>query len=167
MKIKQNYLKVGLVLTALALLPLAYPAMAEDQAPFKGVEVGAYTAGPFDFPFATVLNTGEGEATHLGHYSVTGSIVINLLSGAVTGTFTLTAANGDMLFLTLTGNAPPPSVKETVDNITVTGGTGRFEGATGSWVTDSHFAFLFGETLSDPYVAILDGTISTPGSNQK
>ena len=167
MKIKQNYLKVGLVLTALTLLPLTYPAMAGDEVPYKGKEVGAITTVSFHFPFDVKSQTAEGEATHLGHYSVTGSIVINLLSGAVTGTFTLTAANGDMLFLTLTGNAPPPSVKETVDNITVTGGTGRFEAATGSWVLDSHFAFLFGETLSDPYVAILDGTISTPGSNQK
>ncbi len=33
MKMRQNYLKVGLVLTALTLLPLAYPAMAGDQIP--------------------------------------------------------------------------------------------------------------------------------------
>ncbi len=36
MKIKQNYFKVGLVLTALALLPLPYPAMAGDEVPYKG-----------------------------------------------------------------------------------------------------------------------------------
>jgi hypothetical protein len=167
MKIKQNYLKVGLVLTALTLLPPAFPAMAEEQVPFKGVEVGADTAGPFDFPFATILNTAEGHATHLGHYTVTGILVINVLSGSVTGTFTLTAANGDILFLTLTGDAPPPSVKETVANVTVTGGTGRFEGATGSWVQDSHFAFLFVDVSTDPYVAVLEGTISTPGANKK
>src|SRR5437867_844372 len=139
MKINQNYLKVGLVLTALALLPLALPAMAEDHVPFKGVEMGAASFGSFDFPSLTITSTGEGEATHLGHYTVTGSIMINVLSGAVTGTFTLTAANGDMLFLTTSGEAPPPSEHPvTVDNVTITGGTGRFEGATGSWVQVGH-----------------------------
>ena len=63
MKIKQNYLKVGLVLAALTLPALAYPAMAKDQVPFKGAEVGETTAGGFDFPFATILDSSEGEAT--------------------------------------------------------------------------------------------------------
>src|ERR1043165_4840945 len=169
MKIKQNYMKAGLVLTALALLPLVSSAMAEEQVPFTGVEVGGLTFVSFDFPFATILCTAEGEATHLGHYTVTGNYVVNVLSATETGAFTITAANGDMLFTTTTGHAlQPPSLKETVDNVTVTGGTGRFEGATGSWVLDSHFAFVFGgPELTDSYVAALDGAISTPGANKK
>ena len=173
MKIKQNYLKVGVVLTALALLPLAHPAMAEEQVPFTGVEVGAASAGGFDFPFAIILDTSEGEATHLGHFTKIGIIRIDVTSatgiGAVTGTFTLTAANGDVLFLTGTGDAPPPSAHPvTVLNVTVTGGTGRFEGAAGKWVEVTHFAYAFtpgGGT--DPYVAAIEGTISTPGANKK
>ena len=47
MKIKQSYLKVGLVLTALTLLPLAHPAIAGDEVPYKGKEVGAITKGSF------------------------------------------------------------------------------------------------------------------------
>jgi hypothetical protein len=168
MRIKQDYLNVGLVLTALALLPLAHPAMAEEEVPFKGVEVGTLSAASFDFPFATILNVAEGEATQFGHYTVTGIVVVNVLSSTATGTFTMTAANGDMLFITMTGVAlQPPSLKETLDNVTVTGGTGRFEGATGSWVNDSHFAFLFGDVSTDPYIAVLEGTISTPGANKK
>ena len=168
MKTKQNYLKLGVVLTALTLLPLAYPAMAKDQVPFKGVEVGALSAGPFEFPFATIFCTAEGDATYLGHYTVTGTLVVNVLTATATGTFTMTAANGDKLFTTMTGVAlQPPSLKETVDTHTVTGGTGLFEGATGSWVLDSHFAFLFGDVFSDPYVGVLEGTISTPGANKK
>ena len=168
MKIKQNYLKVGLVLTALTLLPLAYRAMAKDQVPFKGVEVGALSFVSFDFPFSTILCTAEGDATYLGHYAVTGILVVNVLTATATGTFTMTAANGDKLFTTMTGVAlQPPSLKETVDNHTVTGGTGIFEGATGSWVLDSHFAFLFGDVSSDPYVGVLEGIISTPGANKK
>ena len=168
MKLKQNYVKVGLLLTALALLPLVYPAMAKDDVPFKGVEVGALSFVSFDFPFATISGTGEGEATHLGHYTVTCILVVDVTSATETGTWTLTAADGDMLFMTTTGIAlQPPSLKETVDTFTVTGGTGRFEGATGSWVMDSHFAFVFGGTGSDPYEAVLEGIISTPGANKK
>ena len=168
MKIKQNYLKVGLVLTALTLLPLVYPAMAKDQVPFKGVEVGSLSFVSLDFPIATIRCDAEGDATYLGHYTVTGTLFVNVLSGTATGTFTMTAANGDMLFTTMTGySVEPPSLKETVDHHTVTGGTGIFEGATGSWVLDSHFAFLFGDVSSDPYVGVLEGTISTPGANKK
>jgi hypothetical protein len=162
MKIKQNYLKVGFLLTALTLLPIAQPAMAKDQVPFKGVEVGDITGVAFDFPFATLLQTAEGEASHLGQYTVTGIVVVDVTTGTATGTYTITAANGDMLFTTTIGHALQPlSLKETVDNVTVTGGTGRFENATGSWVKESHFAFVFGgPEITDPYVATLEGTIS-------
>jgi hypothetical protein len=40
MTIKQNSLKVGRVLTGLTLLPLTDPALAKDQVPFEGVELG-------------------------------------------------------------------------------------------------------------------------------
>ena len=96
---KQHYLNVGLVLTALALLPLAHPAMAEEQVPFEGVEVGIITDVSFHFPFAVKSQTAEGEAAHLGHYALTGDFVVDVRFGTATGVFTLTAANGDMLFL--------------------------------------------------------------------
>jgi hypothetical protein len=147
--------------------------MAEDQVPFKGVEAGGLTGGAFNFPIATILCVAEGEATHLGHFTKVGIIRIDVTSatgiGAVTEIFTLTAANGDVLFLTGTGDAPPPSAHPvTLLNVTVTGGTGRFEGATGEWVEVSRFANAFtpgGGT--DPYVAAIEGTISTPGANKK
>jgi hypothetical protein len=168
MKMKQNYLKVGLALTALTLLPLGHRAMAGDQVPFKGVEVGAATFVSFDFPFVMIRGAAEGVATQLGHYTITGISMVNVLSATAIGTLTITAANGDMLFVTSEGHAlQPASLQETVDNFTITGGTGRFEGATGSWVSHSHFELPFGGTGSNPYVATLVGTISTPGANKK
>src|SRR6266700_4749814 len=133
MKIKQNYLNVGLVLTALAVLPLAYPAMAGDQVPFKGVEVGSNTTVSFAYPFATILSTAEGDATYLGHYTVTGNFVVAVTAGTATGIYTTTAANGDMLFLDMEGHVIPTDRTKTVATFTVTGGTGLFEGATGSF----------------------------------
>jgi len=83
MERKQNHLKVGLVLAALALLPLAHPAMAEEQVPFDGIEVGAITTVSFHFPFDVKSQTAEGEATHVGHYTMTGEFVVDVRRGPV------------------------------------------------------------------------------------
>ncbi len=168
MKIKQNYLKVGLVLTALTLLPLAYPAMAGEELPYKGKEVGAVTKGAFQFPFSYNSTVAEGEATLIGHYALTGNFVVDVRFGTATGVFTLTAANGDMLFLDMEGHAVPTNLTRTVADFTVTGGTGLFEGATGSFTADNQFGFAVNLPVSpNPYVAEIEGTISTPGANKK
>jgi hypothetical protein len=168
MKIKQNYLKVGLVLTALTLLALAYSAMAGDQVPYKGEEAGVVTKGAFQFPFSHQSTAAEGEATHIGHYTLTGDFVVDVRFGIAAGVFTLTAANGDMLFLDMKGHADPTDLTKTVANFTVTGGTGRFEGATGSITADNQFDFAVNLPISHlPYVAEIEGTISTPGANKK
>ncbi len=103
MKSKQNYLKTGLLLTALALLAFVSPAMAKDQVPFKGIEVGAFSDVSFQFPFGVDRATAEGEATHIGHYTLIGDFVANVLFGTAAGTFTMTADNGAMLFLYVEG----------------------------------------------------------------
>jgi len=168
MKIKQNYLKVGLVLTALTLLPLAHPAIAGDEVPYKGKEVGAVTRGAFQFPFSYNSTVAEGEATYIGHYTLTGNFVVDVRFGTATGVFTLIAANGDMLFLDMEGHTVPTDLTKTVANFTVTGGTGRFEGATGSFTADNQFGFAVNLPVSpNPYVAEIEGTISTPGANEQ
>ena len=168
MKIKQNYFKVGLVLTALTLLVLARPAMAGDQIPYQAEEVGAITKGSFQFPFSHQSTVAEGEATYIGHYTLTGNFVVDVRFGTATGVFTLIAANGDMLFLDMAGHAVPTDLTRTVANFTVTGGTGRFEGATGSFTADNQFDLAVNLPVSpNPYVAEIEGTISTPGANKK
>jgi hypothetical protein len=168
MKTNHSYLKAGLVLTALALLALAYPAMAGDQVPYKGEEVGAVTKGAFQFPFAQESTVAEGEATHIGHYTLTGDFVVDVRFGTATGVFTLTAANGDMLFLDMEGHAVPTDLTKTVVKFTVAGGTGRFEGATGSFTADNQFDLAVNLPVSpNPYVAEIEGTISTPGANKE
>ena len=168
MKPKQNHLKVGLLLAALTLLPFAYPAMADDQVPYKGEEVGVVSKGAFQFPFAHQSTAAEGEATHIGHYTLTGDFAVDVRFGTATGVFTLTAANGDMLFLDMEGHAVPTDLTKTVANFTVTGGTGRFEGATGSFTGNNQFGFAVNLPVSPNwYVAEIEGTISTPGANKK
>lgn len=167
MKMKRNFLRAGLILTALTLLPLAHPAMAGHQVPYKGKEMGVVTKGAFQFPFSHASTAAEGEATYIGHYTLTGEFTVDVRFGTATGVFTLTAANGDVLFLDMEGHAVPTDLTKTVASFTVTGGTGRFEGATGSFTADNQFDFAVNLPFPNPYVAEIEGTISTPGTNKK
>ena len=77
---------------------------------------------------------------HMGHTigSIEDRATLTATGPLITSTGTYTAANGDQLFTTFTGTGTLP-----VDGIvsysgteTVTGGTGRFAGATGSYVRE-------------------------------
>ena len=107
--------------------------------------------------------TGTGYATQLGKSSAHYRECLLPATGAVTGgTFTLTAANGDMLFGTYSGQAFPtgdPNVLTYEDPGVVTGGTGRFADASGS-VTQSGVANL----ATGEYEGTLTGSVSSPGS---
>lgn len=78
--------------------------------------------------------TGSGTATHLGQWTVSGNVKYTPDSDGVlhsSGDATLTAANGDKLQIQIDGILDPVAA---VDQGTFyfVGGTGRFEGATGS-----------------------------------
>jgi hypothetical protein len=76
---------------------------------------------------------GEGTASHLGRFTVVADLTLNLATASGTGTGTYTAANGDVLTTTATGRAVLAGGIATVtEAVTITGGTGRFAGATGS-----------------------------------
>jgi len=168
MRTNQNFVKNGLALTALTLLAFAHPAMAGDQVPFKGEEAGAVTKGAFQYPFAHESTVAVGEATHVGRFTLSGDFVVDVRFGTATGAFTLTAGNGDQLFLDMTGHSVPTDLTQTIANFTVSGGTGRFEGATGSFTSLQQFAFAVNLPItSNPFVAEIEGTISTPGANKK
>ena len=92
-----------------------------------------------------VGSEGTGTASHLGKASYNGSGEItseNAVTGVITDTLTetLTAANGDKLTILCRQVATPtsPGVYSGTDQWTVTGGTGRFSGATGSGGGDTH-----------------------------
>jgi hypothetical protein len=164
---KRDKMTTGLFLAALTLLTLAPPALADDLVSFKGKEVSvSSTPVSFVFPLSTSHVVAEGRLTHFGHYTLSGVTVVNVLLASATGTSTMTFEDGDMLFLTLTGHALQPfSLKETVANFTVTGGTGRFAGVTGGWTTDSHFAFPVNAGAPvNPYTALISGQFSFPES---
>jgi hypothetical protein len=95
---------------------------------------------PFPPASATVEISASGNATHLGRFTVQIPHVVDFATATGVGTFTFTAANGDLLTATFTGQAdtsqPIFSIEE---HATITGGTGRFAGATGSFVVQRLF----------------------------
>jgi hypothetical protein len=78
---------------------------------------------------------GTGEATHLGRFTLTSDFTVDTTTGIGSGTAIWTAASGDQIFTTSAGQAviafPVATITETH---TITGGTGRFAGASGSIV---------------------------------
>ena len=158
---KQRLYWFSVVVAVLAALTLGAPAMAAGkQVPFKGRSSGIVTATGFD-PVAGIAYShveGEGQATHLGRFTVTGDVGVKVATGIPQGTWTLTAANGDMLFLDMGGYGIDPT--HGFGAFTVVGGTGRFQGATGSYEQVVTFAVPPGTADSIPYTDVLKGTIS-------
>jgi hypothetical protein len=153
---------VGLLV--LAALALPTQAAADDQLPLKGSERGTFQLlGPCETSGVVVDVTGTGTSTQLGNYRSHYRECLLPATGAVTGgTFTLTAPNGDMVFGTYSGQALPagaPNVVSYDDPGMITGGTGRFAGASGS-VTQSGLADL----ATGEYKGTIIGTTARPRS---
>jgi len=86
-----------------------------------------------------VALTGNGVATHFGAFSVSIHSVVNLATGAGEGTFVLNAANGDQIAGSVVGQATPTDNADFVtieETGTITGGTGRFAGASGEFTIE-------------------------------
>ena len=67
-------------------------------------------------------------ATHLGHYALAVEETVNFLNASAVGPLVLTAANGDTVTGTFTGHAQPGPLVAITEEMTITGGTGRFAG---------------------------------------
>lgn len=103
--------------------------------PFKGSCELTFSAPSFPLPpIIHQVDTGTCQFTHLGRTDFYGELDINFATGTQSGWRTLTAANGDELYLTVTGrNAGAVGGVVTIDaQMVIVGGTGRFAGATGS-----------------------------------
>jgi hypothetical protein len=166
---KHAVLKPGLVVATLTLLALAQPASAESQFSIKGNEAGAVSLHSFQFPFHYESISAQGNASHIGRYTLTGDFAVDVRVGISTGVFTLTTPDGDMLFLSLVGHAVADSnFTKTVSAYTITGGSGQFEGAAGNITTSNTFASAVNQDVSpNPYTAVLTGTLILPAEDDQ
>ena len=128
---------------------------AKEQLPFKGSLKAAET-DTFSFPFVTVSLTGTGQATHLGRFTATFDLHVDVRTSTSVGAFTLIAANGDRVFGTLTGHSSDVGgIASIVETAITTGGTGRFAAATGNFTIERVLDLPTGISSGS-----FDGTIS-------
>jgi hypothetical protein len=132
---------------------------ASAETTFKGRLEGTVTVTPIDPPIASVLIEATGNATKLGRFTVEVPHVVDQAARVGSGSYIFTAANGDTLTASFTGVATlvAPGVLSTTETAAITGGTGRFAGATGSFTAHRTFFIAAGETVGS-----FEGTISSP-----
>jgi hypothetical protein len=154
--------RIRLSMTAVILTSaLAVHAAAQTQIPFKGTIQGQDIDKGFTSPgMFLVESTGSGNGILLGQFTFTLETTLNVATSTDTGTAHFTAANGDTLDATYT-SVIPAQVTPTPDGFvfsiqeifTITGGTGRFAGAQGTFLM---------ERTADPQKFITFGSFHGP-----
>jgi hypothetical protein len=158
---KRHSSAASIALAVMAVLGLAGPGAAGEQVPFKGSLEGVVTVTPLKPPNVSVLVKAMGNATHLGQFALAIPHTVNRASMTATGTYQFVAANGDTLTASFSGKATLTATRgvlSIVEAATITGGTGRFAGATGSFTCVRLFNTVTGTTAGS-----FNGTISAPG----
>ncbi len=133
-----------LLLTVLASIVYAAPI----PVPFKGALQGAetYQVAP---PTLYVNGNAAGDATELGQFTATYAVVVDLTTGEGPASIHLVAANGDSIFAEGPGQGTAtttPNVHQIVERYTITGGTGRFAGASGDFTVERLVNLITGAT---------------------
>jgi len=133
----RNLLLVALALVVAGSVSVA-PAAADDAVvPFHATYATQPTpVGPPANGVITLAIPGEGKATHLGESAWYANSWVDMkpYPWIQTGEMEFTAANGDQLFGTFAGEGVPTGATSVrfEGKFTITGGTGRFEGVTGT-----------------------------------
>ena len=129
-------------LPPLCLIAIALFSSADVNArpvPFKGSWTGVtVSADETNLPVVSIVSEGDGQLTHLGSYTMVSPHTTNVVNGFTAGYQIFTAANGDTLTAYCEGTPLPDF---STGNLVVSGsldceiesGTGRFQGATGSY----------------------------------
>ena len=153
-----------LALAVVAVVGVVGPVAAGDSVPFKGSLGGALgdrTPGPAPGTFHDRWEM-TGTATHLGRFELVEDAEVDFRTAPPTGegTATFVAANGDTLVAEFYGYSEPvaPGVVRIIEYATITGGTGRFAKAGGSYTCERLFDLATGETVGS-----FEGTISVRG----
>jgi hypothetical protein len=151
-------------------LALAGLAAADALVPFNGSFQGQERdqpvppAGP---PQQLLVDgTVTGVALHLGQFTMHYNVVVSNPTSPVatsTGSAQITAANGDMIFTTIIGQGVPapgaPGFAQITEHHTITGGTGRFVSAQGSFTVERLVELATGLTSGS-----FHGAITSPGT---
>ena len=143
-----RYVVLGLCVFAAACAELPSAPTSPSTSSIDGAAV-TQARGGSELPFQGTLQAtetadgalrhlvGTGEATHLGRFTLTSEFTVTSPPPRASGTATWTAANGDEIFTTLIGQGVVTfPVLAVVETHTITGGTGRFAGTSGSIIVE-------------------------------
>ena len=153
---KKNFASMTIALLLLIVLTnttFAAPAAGERRLPLKG-SLQAVETNALNFPVLSVDAFGSGNATQLGQFMIEYHVEVNVLTLWGSGPTTLIAADGSSLFADVSGQATPSGIPNVVTILatgTITGGTGRFAGASGNFTM---------ERVLDQTTGVTSGTIS-------
>ena len=149
----------------LVILALASGAVAapDKLAPFNGSLQGNESPGGVDNGLLIFNGTGGGIANQVGRFTGTWTARVNPANCTGSVSFRFIAANGDAIDSTAAGTCEPagtPGVFHITEVATITGGSGRFANAQGSFVVDRLTDLGTGFTSGS-----FHGSMSTPGAN--
>jgi hypothetical protein len=131
---------ICLPMTAMLLTAaLADPVTPNHALPFRGSIHGVVRVLGVQFPTLFAIGLDTGNATHLGRFAAAWEEEIDIPTNTGIGSGQMVAANGDSIFYDFTGQGTPTGMPNQVSVVllaTITGGTGRFVGASGSFVAE-------------------------------
>jgi hypothetical protein len=155
--------RAALLLAAVALVCGPVALRADHLVPFKA-SFTTVVESALAYPILHVSWLGQGHATHLGAATaISTDQMVDVTSGAASATWTMTGADGASMAIKATFQATFVSQTQVTfeGSYTVTGGTGRFAGASGGGT------FKGSATLQTPTSGVgeftMTGTISPPG----
>jgi hypothetical protein len=125
------------------------------SSPFKGAFEGTQSATPGTPPFVNIQMTGEGQGTHVGRFEIALPHTVNVATASATGTCTIVAADGSRIIASFTGQAQVGPTVSIVEQATITGGTGRFADASGTFTIRRTYVPATGVTTG-----AFEGTLS-------
>ena len=158
-KIFVSTLTALLLIIVLASTVFAAPTATEKQFLFKGT-LQAVETHVVTFPTFSLDATGSGNATQLGLYTMSFQGQVYIPTSSRTEFATLVAADGSSLYADGLGQGTPtenPGIISIVEMYTITGGTGRFAGATGNFTVER-----LNERATGISSGIISGTIVLP-----
>jgi hypothetical protein len=174
MEMKRCTYRVNLALTVLAVLgpTVAVAQQSTNLVPFKATMAGEFRGLliPLNPPIVSEQLTSTGQADLLGQVTSTDHYLAHLgvdgkLASITDGIAVLTAPNGDALFITYSGLPHPPAAGQFAQQelaFTVTGGQGRFTGATGGGVIRDAIFMMQGTPPTFTITRTFEGVVTAP-----
>jgi hypothetical protein len=142
-----------------ASVALAQPSSVTVRGSLDGHAIGTIEGATLH-----AAGSGAGNASQIGRFNYTLYATVDLTTGSGRGVFILAFLNGDVIFGVFSGQGQPtdaPAVARIVETLTILGGTGRFQGVTGTITFDR---IVDQENLPnfDSHSGTLTGTIKFP-----